>query len=164
MKLLGRWGRNTPSVDFLHCGHQSWTLVQLLILAAVNAPTWAWWLWTWLPHWNWSPRCLTVALHGLTLGRIDTATQWLSLAFSVGCSCTPGFLSASAGLFLNCSPRSRSSRRRTTTSQLEWGHEGRILRDQCCTGSPHQAGILRGSQSRTLCIRVGFFWINEGKL
>ena len=25
MKLLGRWGRNTPSVVFLHCGHQSWT-------------------------------------------------------------------------------------------------------------------------------------------
>ena len=25
-KLLGRWGRNTPSVVFfLHCGHQSWT-------------------------------------------------------------------------------------------------------------------------------------------
>ena len=31
-------------------------------------------------------------------------------------------------------------------SQLEWGHEGRILLDHYCTGSPHQAGILRGSQ------------------
>ena len=95
MKLLGRWGRNTPSVDFLHRGHQSWTLVQLLILAAVNAPTWAWWLWTWLPHWNWSPRCLTVALHGLTLGRMERCQSvtkphllcrvqlypWLSISF-----------------------------------------------------------------------------------
>ena len=25
MKLLGRWGKNTPSVDFLHCEHQSLT-------------------------------------------------------------------------------------------------------------------------------------------
>ena len=25
MKLLGLWGRNTPSVVFLHCGNQSWT-------------------------------------------------------------------------------------------------------------------------------------------
>ena len=103
-------------------------------------------------HWNWSPRCLTVALHGLSLGRMEhcqsvTKPRWLSISFG------RPLLELFSTISLVTAKEDHVSAR-----------VGLWREDQCCTDSPHQAGILLVLNSRTFRIRVGFFGVNEGKL